>query len=98
MSASAVFPEQVLLLQKENAELRGENGLLQAKVTELQAKLAEHNPIERVGLLAKAKVPALFIHGDDDKVVPLKENSALASRIEASSRVPPAVGLKVTSR
>lgn len=43
---------------------------------ELQSKLAEHNPIERVGTLAKAKVPAIFIHGDDDKVVPLKENSA----------------------
>lgn len=43
---------------------------------ELQSKLAEHNPIERIGALAKAKVPVLFIHGDDDKVVPLKENSA----------------------
>lgn len=43
---------------------------------ELLAKIAEHNPIERVGLLAKAKVPAFFIHGDEDKVVPLKENSA----------------------
>lgn len=43
---------------------------------ELQGKLAEHNPIERIGVLAKAKVPALLIHGDDDKVVPLKENSA----------------------
>ncbi len=43
---------------------------------ELAAKLAEHNPIERVGILAKAKVPAFIIHGDDDKVVPLAENSA----------------------
>lgn len=43
---------------------------------ELQAKLVEHNPIERIGALAKAKIPVLFIHGDDDKVVPLKENSA----------------------
>lgn len=34
------------------------------------------NPIERVSKLAKAKVPALFIHGDQDTVVPLKENSA----------------------
>jgi alpha-beta hydrolase superfamily lysophospholipase len=46
------------------------------KPEELQAKLAEHNPIERVEKLAKAGVPAYFIHGDDDKVVPLKENSA----------------------
>lgn len=43
---------------------------------ELTAKQAEHNPIERVGVLARAKTPAFFIHGDDDKVVPLKENSA----------------------
>jgi pimeloyl-ACP methyl ester carboxylesterase len=46
------------------------------KPEELEAALAEHNPIARVDVLAKAKIPALFIHGDDDKVVPLKENSA----------------------
>ncbi len=27
-------------------------------------------------MLAKHRVPALFIHGDEDKVVPLKVNSA----------------------
>jgi 6-phosphogluconolactonase len=43
---------------------------------ELEARLGELNPIERVGILAKARVPALLIHGDEDKVVPLKENSA----------------------
>ena len=42
----------------------------------LEARLGEFNPIERVGVLAKARVPALLIHGDEDKVVPLKENSA----------------------
>jgi alpha-beta hydrolase superfamily lysophospholipase len=52
---------------------------------ELEAKLNEHNPIERVGALAKAKVPVCIIHGDDDKVVPLGPNSAeLASRYEAA--------------
>lgn len=52
---------------------------------ELEAKLAEHNPIERVHLLAKAKVPICIIHGDDDKVVPLKENSAeLLKRYKAA--------------
>jgi dipeptidyl aminopeptidase/acylaminoacyl peptidase len=52
---------------------------------ELAAKLSELNPIERVGVLAKAKVPVFIIHGDDDKIVPLKENSAeLAARYEAA--------------
>lgn len=51
---------------------------------ELQAKLVEHNPIERVAVLAKAKVPVFIIHGNEDNVVPLKENSAeLAARYEA---------------
>jgi pimeloyl-ACP methyl ester carboxylesterase len=43
---------------------------------QLEARLAEFNPIERVGVLAEHNVPAFFIHGDEDKVVPLKENSA----------------------
>jgi dipeptidyl aminopeptidase/acylaminoacyl peptidase len=43
---------------------------------ELTAQLAKHNPIEQVAMLAKARIPALFIHGEDDAVVPLKENSA----------------------
>jgi alpha-beta hydrolase superfamily lysophospholipase len=46
------------------------------KPTELEARLSDFNPIERVGNLARAKVPAYLIHGDDDKVVPLKENFA----------------------
>jgi len=71
-------------------DLRTYPGLAQAapayglKSDELEAKLAEHNPIERAEVLAKAKVPVFIIHGDDDKVVPLKENSAeLAARYEA---------------
>jgi dipeptidyl aminopeptidase/acylaminoacyl peptidase len=52
---------------------------------ELEAKLGEHNPIERVSVLAKAKVPVFIIHGDDDKVVPLAQNSAeLAARYKAA--------------
>ena len=42
----------------------------------LAARLREFNPIERVSNLAKAKIPAILIHGDQDTVVPLKENSA----------------------
>lgn len=43
---------------------------------QLEAGLAELNPIERIGVLARARVPAFLIHGKVDKVVPLKENSA----------------------
>ena len=42
---------------------------------DLEKKLKEHNPIDRLEPLAKAKVPILHIHGDNDGVVPLKENS-----------------------
>ena len=51
---------------------------------QLTARAAEFNPIERIALLAKAKVPVALIHGDGDKVVPLKENSAeLVRRYQA---------------
>jgi dipeptidyl aminopeptidase/acylaminoacyl peptidase len=43
---------------------------------QLEARLTEFNPIDRVSPLAKAKVPALLIHGDEDIVVPLETNSA----------------------
>ena len=42
----------------------------------LDARCAELNPIERIGVLAKAGVPATLIHGAADKVVPLAQNSA----------------------
>jgi alpha-beta hydrolase superfamily lysophospholipase len=43
---------------------------------ELEARFAEFNPIARIDRLAKARVPVALIHGDVDKVVPMKENSA----------------------
>jgi pimeloyl-ACP methyl ester carboxylesterase len=43
----------------------------------LGEKLADHNPVERLAPIAKARVPILHIHGDNDAVVPLEENSAL---------------------
>lgn len=45
-------------------------------VEQLTAQQMDFNPIERVSKLARAKIAALFIHGDQDTVVPLKENSA----------------------
>lgn len=51
---------------------------------QLTARAAEFNPIERIAVLAKAKVPVALIHGDVDKVVPLNANSAeLVRRYQA---------------
>jgi 6-phosphogluconolactonase len=52
---------------------------------ELASRLGELNPIERAGALAKARVPALLIHGDEDRVVPLRQNSQeFAARYKAA--------------
>lgn len=42
---------------------------------ELDQRNKELNPVERIGLLAKAKIPVTIIHGDQDVVVPLEPNS-----------------------
>jgi len=42
---------------------------------QLGERLAEHNPIDRLAPLAKARVPILHLHGDADRVVPLGPNS-----------------------
>lgn len=47
---------------------------------ELRKALAEHNPIERLEPLAKAKVPILHLHGNADTLVPLERNSAELAR------------------
>lgn len=54
------------------AKAAGAYGL---KPEELQASLEQHNPIAKISVLAKARIPVCLIHGDDDKVVPLRENS-----------------------
>jgi pimeloyl-ACP methyl ester carboxylesterase len=51
---------------------------------ELGARLAEHNPIDRLAALARAGVPMFAIHGDADTVVPLETNSGeMRRRYEA---------------
>jgi Domain of Unknown Function (DUF1080)/Trehalose utilisation/Prolyl oligopeptidase family len=44
---------------------------------QLKADLSRYNPVDRVAPLAEAQVPIFHIHGDQDDVVPLKENSLL---------------------
>jgi pimeloyl-ACP methyl ester carboxylesterase len=46
----------------------------------LTEALVQHNPVDRVEPLARAGVPVLHIHGDQDKVVPLEANSAELAR------------------
>lgn len=47
---------------------------------ELAARLTQHNPIDRLAPLAKAKVPLFHLHGDHDKTVPLEDNSAIVKQ------------------
>ena len=47
---------------------------------QLKAQLSEHNPIDRLAPLARAKVPIFHIHGDQDRVVPLEANSGLVKQ------------------
>lgn len=42
---------------------------------ELEAELDKWNPVAKLDSLAQANVPVFIIHGDVDKVVPLKANS-----------------------
>ncbi len=44
---------------------------------ELQAQLKEHNPVDRLEPLAKARVPIMHLHGDNDRTVPLEPNTGL---------------------
>jgi len=47
---------------------------------QLKADLNKHNPVDRLASLAKANVPIFHIHGDQDTVVPLDNNSALLAQ------------------
>jgi predicted esterase len=48
--------------------------------SDLLKRVDELNPISRGTVLARARIPVFLIHGDVDKVVPLKENSAELAR------------------
>jgi pimeloyl-ACP methyl ester carboxylesterase len=54
---------------------------------ELLARNDEFNPIARIERLAQAGIPVALLHGDEDAVVPLWENSAeFARRYGAAQR------------
>lgn len=46
----------------------------------LAEHLAEHNPVDRLEPLARAKVPIFHVHGDADTAVPLEGNSGEMQR------------------
>jgi hypothetical protein len=50
-------------------------GAYEMKAEELERRVKEFTPVDRLAGLAKAKVPLFAIHGDVDKVVPLEANS-----------------------
>jgi predicted esterase len=52
-------------------------GAYELKAEELEKRLTEFNPIDRLQELARAQVPMFAIHGDVDTVVPLELNSGL---------------------
>jgi pimeloyl-ACP methyl ester carboxylesterase len=56
------------------------SGAYGMNAVDLEARLAEHNPIDRLAPLAKAGVPILHVHGDADRVVPLDKNSGKLAR------------------
>ena len=47
---------------------------------ELAKHLTEHNPIDRLAPLARAKIPILHLHGNADTLVPLDRNSGELTR------------------
>ncbi|MEQ1829399.1 MAG: prolyl oligopeptidase family serine peptidase [Pirellula sp.] len=65
-------------------------------VPELETRIDQLNPIARVSSLAKAKLPALMIHGDIDAVVPLAENSAAFAESYKQSQAESSVQLIVS--
>jgi hypothetical protein len=46
----------------------------------LASHLTEHDPIDRLAPLAKARVPIMHLHGNVDTVVPLDRNSAVLAQ------------------
>ena len=82
-------------------DLRGYPGLQGAApayemtAQELEAALPRLNPVNRLSVLAKARVPAFFIHGDVDQVVTLEENTAVFVATYESNGARDMVGLIV---
>lgn len=62
---------------------------------QLQQKLEQLNPIARADAIAQAKLPVFIIHGDEDKVVPLEQNSAALAERYRQAGASDALELKI---
>jgi len=74
---AGIYPVCNLISYPGLARARGAYGMTEQQ---LAARLTEHNPIDRLAPLARAKVPIFHIHGDSDTVVPLEKNSGELAR------------------
>lgn len=63
------------------------------KPRELEDNLARLNPIARMDVLAKARVPICIIHGDEDAVVPIEQNSSVLAEAYRRAQAENAVQL-----
>ena len=75
--------------------IKNASGAYKLTADELTAKLSEHNPVDRLEALAKAKVPLFAIHGDVDKVVPLSDADPVLDMVEAVNKAAAEVELTV---
>lgn len=86
-------------LQKSKSSTLADYGMSEAELT---SKLIQYNPVDNLEGLIKNKVPIFTVHGDEDLVVPLDENSGLLkSRYEAGGgsitvKIIPGEGHKVS--
>ena len=73
-AVAGIYPVCNLTSYPTLAKACGAYGLTEA---ELAAHLTAHNPVDRLASLARVDVPILHLHGDQDAIVPLEQNSAL---------------------
>lgn len=71
---AGIYPVCNLASYPGLAKAAGAYGLSAA---ELESRLPEHNPVDRLAPLAAALVPFFAIHGNVDRIVPLEANSGL---------------------
>jgi hypothetical protein len=74
---AGIYPVMDLLSYPGIKNAAGAYGMTEAQ---LNAKLKEHNPVDRLAPLAKARVPIYHLQGDSDTAVPLEKNSGLLAQ------------------